>query len=118
MKQSSKPGWCGTYSTSSAKSREIDGVHHPKAAGTRRPFNDQAHERLKTLDQVGVVINTEKTRDLATNTDTVYKKNFRKKGYAAHASQKKEGDHPVKIYAPEVTPAGNPRYPWKRPSKF
>jgi len=70
------------------------------------------------LDQVAVVINTEKTRDLAKNGDTVYKKNFKKKGFANHTAQKKELDHPVKIYAPGVTPKGNQRFPWKTESKF
>ena len=94
------------------------GVHHPKAAGTRAPFHDKAHKALPTLDQVGVVINTEKSRPLNKDLDTTYKGNFTKKGYNGHASAKKQQDQPVKIYAPEVTPVGNPRFPWKAYRKF
>lgn len=94
------------------------GIHHPQAAGTRAPFHDKAHKALPTLDQVGVVINTEKTRNLNKDLDTTYKGNFNKKGFTGHARAKKQQDQPVKIYAPEVTPLGNPRFPWKAYRKY
>lgn len=101
----------GTYSTNSVKSRNQNGVHFPKAAGTRAPFHDKAHQKLPTLDQVGVTLNTEPNRDLAVNTDTLYKKDFRKDGFKQHTPMQKELDHPVKIYAPETTPFGAKRFP-------
>ena len=98
---------------SSAKSRVENGVHYPKTAGTKAPFHDKAHKVLPNLDQVAVIINTEKSRPLPKNQDSNYKETYTKPGFAGHTSAKKEQEHPVKIYAPETTPKGNPRFPWK-----
>ena len=115
---SSVSGKPGLSECSSAKSRVIDEVHYPKTAGTRAPFHDKAHKVLPNLDQVAVVIGTEKSRPLPTNVESNYKSTFVKKGFAEHTSAKKEQEHPVKISAPEVTPLGNPRFPWKANRKF
>jgi hypothetical protein len=103
----------GLSGYSAARSRVSNGVRHPKAAGTRAPFHDKAHKALPTLDQVGVVINTEQTRNLNKDLDTTYKQNFTKKGYTGHLATQKQQEQPIKIYAPEKTPVGNPRFPWK-----
>ena len=100
------------------KSRTENGIHYPKTAGTRPPFGDDAHNQLPTLDQVAVVINSEDNRDLKINQDSHYKDKFRREGFPQHTSPQKEGDHPVKIYAPEVTPYGAKRFPNSATSKL
>lgn len=103
----------GLSECSSTKSRVINDVHYPKTAGTRAPFHDKAHQVLPNLDQVAVIINTESSRQLPVNKESNYKSTFVKKGFFQHTSAKKEQEHPVKITAPDVTPPGNPRFPWK-----
>lgn len=101
----------GTKSTYSTHSRVQNEIHLPQTAGTRPPYHDRAAEKLRTLDNVAEVINTEHERNLPKNTDTHYKSDFKRNGFPDHTPQKREEDHPVKIYAPETTPFGAKRFP-------
>ena len=92
-------------------------IKYPKPAGVRKPFNENAIDYLRGLDQVATVIVTENNKDLKRPEDTLYKDNFGKQGFPKHTSPSKRREHPVKITAPGKTPKGNRRFPKERISK-